>query len=84
MYFKFADTAERLITTNFVDIIGTGDFNTKKYWDGPWTKVSCGWSEDGMNMIFHMSFQLEISWLAYHALLKVNRVTKLLVSSPKS
>ena len=55
MYFKFADTAERLITTNFVDIIGTGDFNTKKYWDGPWTKVSCGWSEDGMNMIFHMS-----------------------------
>lgn len=39
VYFKFADTAERLITTNFVDIIGTGDFNTKKYFDGPWTKA---------------------------------------------
>eukprot|EP00435_Cladocopium_sp_Y103_P021955 s2486_g5.t1 len=39
VHFKFPSTAENLITTNNVDIIGTGDFNTKKYWDEKWSKA---------------------------------------------
>lgn len=38
VHFKFTSTAETLITTNNVDIIGTGDFNTKKYWE-KWSKA---------------------------------------------
>ncbi|CAK9030889.1 DUF2341 domain-containing protein [Durusdinium trenchii] len=38
VHFKHEGTAEKLITTNEIAILGTGDFNTKKYWQR-WSKA---------------------------------------------